>query len=157
VVFIPHSVLSIVVLIKLSRIELYNVQQELEPNARAMLMQTTNRPLKIREARYLEKLLKLLKGHPIHGRVAHLTRKAKKAKLNSADMIQLRAMAGNGEPGEGKTDVDGDVEIHDVRRTDGKTALPLLQLMIHDLGAQAENSSAVLKMIQKHAKEGINV
>lgn len=126
-------------------------------HARAVLMRAMDRPLHKREATHLDSLLKLLRGHLMHSRIAHLVKKAKKAKPNAADMIQLRAMAGNGEPGEGRDDVDEDVEMQDVEGTDKKIALPLPWSIIGELGAQAENSGAVLKMIQKHAKEGIQV
>jgi hypothetical protein len=155
--FVSNSMFFIIILIQPFQAERYNIQQELEPNARAVLMRAMDRPLHKREATHLDNLLKLLRGHPIHSRIAHLVKKAKKAKLNAADMIQLRAMAGNGEPGEGRDDVDEDMEMEDVEGTDEKITLPLLRSIIGDLGAQAENSGAVLKMIQTHAKEGIQV
>jgi hypothetical protein len=101
--------------------------------------------------------VKLLCGHPLHGRVAHLVSKAKKAKLNEVEMMQLRAMAGNGKPGEGTDEVDRDIEMHDVERADEKTALPFLELVIKTLGTQAESCGAVLTMIQEHTMDSIDV
>ncbi|KAJ7808408.1 hypothetical protein B0H14DRAFT_2608985 [Mycena olivaceomarginata] len=81
----------------------------------------------------------------------------KKAKLNEVEMMQLRAMAENGKPGEGTDEVDRDIEMHDVERADEKTALPFLELVIKTLGTQAESCGAVLTMIQEHTMDSIDI
>ncbi|KAJ7196236.1 hypothetical protein GGX14DRAFT_403439 [Mycena pura] len=108
-----------------------------------------------REVGYLQKLLTLLEGHPVHNRISHLLMKAKKSKLNPADLLELRAMAGNSESAENEDDMDKDAEMQDVEVTD--ESLSLLHSIISDLGAQAENCGVVLEMIQKQAKEGIMI
>lgn len=155
--FAYASMFFITVLIQWFQVERYNTQQKLEPDERAVLMRAIHCPLNQKEVKYLDRLVKLLHGHPLHGRVAHLVGKAKKAKLNVAEMMQLRAMAGNGKPSEGTDEVDGDVEMPDIEQTDKKTGLSFLELMIRKLGAQAESCGAVLVMIQKHAVDGIDV
>jgi hypothetical protein len=73
----------------MSQVEYYNTQQKLEPDARAVLMRAIHRLLNLKEVKYLDNLVKLLCGHPLHGRVAHLVSKVKKAKLNEVEMMQL--------------------------------------------------------------------
>ncbi|KAJ7821789.1 hypothetical protein B0H14DRAFT_3471299 [Mycena olivaceomarginata] len=132
----------------MSQVECYNTQQKLELDAWAVLMRAIHRPLNPKEVKYLDNLVKLLGGH---------LSKAKKAKLNEVEMMQLRAMAGNGKPGEGTDEVDGDIEMHDVERADEKTTLPFLELVIKTLGTQAESCGAVLTMIQEHTMDSIDV
>ncbi|KAJ7193129.1 hypothetical protein GGX14DRAFT_405743 [Mycena pura] len=139
----------------LSKAHLYNFQQEEEPNARSVLTRAKHRALNRREVGYLQKLLTLLEGHPVHNRISHLLMKAKKSKLNPADLLELRAMAGNSESAENEDDMDKDAEMQDVEVTD--ESLSLLHSIISDLGAQAENCGVVLEMIQKQAKEGIMI
>jgi hypothetical protein len=143
-----------IVLILLIQAEHYNFQQKLEPEARAMLMRALKRKLNTAERKYLVEVLKLLHGHPSHNRIAHLFRKAKEGKLITTDMVQLRAMAGNGEASERGDDLDGDVEMHSV---DGTDHINFLKSMICDLGPWAEHSGTVLEKINKHAKDGIHV
>ncbi|KAJ7877724.1 hypothetical protein B0H14DRAFT_3130147 [Mycena olivaceomarginata] len=138
----------------LTEVEHYNFQQKLEPEARAMLMRALKRKLNTAERKYLVEVLKLLHGHPSHNRIAHLFRKAKEGKLITTDMVQLRAMAGNGEASERGDDLDGDVEMHSV---DGTDHIDFLKSMICDLGPWAEHSGTVLEKINKHAKDGIHI
>ncbi|KAJ7821793.1 hypothetical protein B0H14DRAFT_2599041 [Mycena olivaceomarginata] len=138
----------------LSGAEMYNFQQKLEPDARAVLMRAVWRKLGKREEKYFAEVLRLLRGHPSHGRISHLFGKAKVGKLTTTDMVQLRAMAGNGEAGERGNDVDEDVEMPSV---DGTDNIDFLKSMICDLGAWAENSGTVLEKINEHAKEGIHI
>ncbi|KAJ7191257.1 hypothetical protein GGX14DRAFT_579107 [Mycena pura] len=139
----------------LSKAHLYNFQQEEVPNARSVLTRAKHCALNRREVGYLQKLLTLLEGHPVHNRISHLLMKAKKSKLNPADLLELRAMAGNSESAENEDDMDKDAEMQDVEVTD--ESLSLLHSIISDLGAQAENCGVVLEMIQKQAKEGIMI
>ncbi|KAJ7849134.1 hypothetical protein B0H14DRAFT_2582691 [Mycena olivaceomarginata] len=95
---------------EIERGETVQFPAKLEPDARAVLMRAVGCKLVKAEEKYFAKVLRLLCGHPSHGRISHLFGKAKVGKLTATDMVQLRAIAGNGEAGERGNDMDGDVE-----------------------------------------------
>ncbi|KAJ6557794.1 hypothetical protein B0H19DRAFT_1261392 [Mycena capillaripes] len=123
---------------KMNKTELYSAQQALKPIACEILFRASARSLNDKEQ--------------------ELFAKAKTEKLPESDMIELRVMAGNGQPSEEIDVVHEDVTIDEDEEGDStdyqdeKTPLPLITQMITDLGANAAGASVILASIREHAQ-----
>ncbi|KAJ6453399.1 hypothetical protein C8R45DRAFT_1112556 [Mycena sanguinolenta] len=142
---------------------LHNAQTALVPIARQVLIGARGRALTPIEALWSLQLLDHLRGHPSHGRIKTLFDLATKGKLRAIDLMDTRTMAGKKDHG-ADADDEGDVNMVDANSEDHMDVDEdemdgdaLLKQEIHDIGASAEFSGAILEKIQKRATKGIYI
>jgi hypothetical protein len=126
------------------------------PLARQVLFHAGTRSLNPEEQKFMKKLLRLLDGHPLHQQTAWLFAKAKVGPLKRVYMMDLRVMAGNGQPDEEMDVVDENTTMDEDEEGD-KQDTRLMTTMITDLGANATGAGLILTKIAMKAHTTVYV